>query len=63
MELNPVWQQKKLRKFCEEKGIHITAYSPLGAKGALWGTNRVMESEVLKEIASAKGKSVAQVHD
>ncbi|XP_044494731.1 non-functional NADPH-dependent codeinone reductase 2-like [Mangifera indica] len=61
VELNPVWQQKKLRKFCEEKGIHITAYSPLGAKGALWGTNRVMESEVLKEIASAKGKSVAQV--
>ncbi|KAJ0037570.1 hypothetical protein Pint_22044 [Pistacia integerrima] len=61
VELNPVWQQKKLRKFCEEKGIHITAYSPLGAKGALWGTNRVMDSEVLQEIARAKGKSVAQI--
>ncbi|KAH9745917.1 Deoxymugineic acid synthase 1 [Citrus sinensis] len=61
VELNPVWQQKKLRDFCEKKGIHITAYSPLGAKGTVWGTNRVMECQVLKEIANAKGKSVAQV--
>ncbi|KAJ0038057.1 hypothetical protein Pint_22023 [Pistacia integerrima] len=28
VEMNTVWQQKKLREFCEEKGIHITAYSP-----------------------------------
>ncbi|KAH9794302.1 Deoxymugineic acid synthase 1 [Citrus sinensis] len=61
VELNPVWQQKKLRDFCEKKGIHITAYSPLGAKGTIWGTNRVMECQMLKEIANAKGKSVAQV--
>ncbi|PON83764.1 Aldo/keto reductase [Trema orientale] len=61
VEMNPVWQQKKLREFCKEKGIHITAYSPLGGKGTPWGTNRVMECEVLKEIAGAKGKSVAQV--
>jgi len=31
----------------------------LGAKGTLWGSNGVMENEVLKEIATAKGKSVA----
>ncbi|KAF2318911.1 hypothetical protein GH714_011614 [Hevea brasiliensis] len=37
VEMNPLWQQKKLRDFCEKKGIHITAYSPLGAKGTLWG--------------------------
>ncbi|KAG4157080.1 hypothetical protein ERO13_D02G039550v2 [Gossypium hirsutum] len=47
VEMSPMWQQKKLRKFCEEKGIVVEAYSPLGAKGA--------------EIAQAKGKSVAQV--
>ncbi|MBA0676817.1 hypothetical protein Goari_018271 [Gossypium aridum] len=61
VEMNPLWQQKKLRKFCEEKGILVEAYSPLGAKGTAWGTNRVMECEVLKEIAQAKGKSLAQV--
>ncbi|XP_075656993.1 (1S)-1,7-diacetoxy-luvungin A aldo-keto reductase-like [Castanea sativa] len=61
VEMNPLWQQKKLREFCENKGIRITAYSPLGAKGTLWGTNWVMECEVLKQIAEATGRTIAQV--
>ncbi|KAK3200065.1 hypothetical protein Dsin_023480 [Dipteronia sinensis] len=61
VEMNPVWQQKKLREFCEEKCIHITAYSPLGGKGTPWGTNLVMDSQLLKEIATTNGKTVAQV--
>ncbi|CAL5339113.1 unnamed protein product [Camellia sinensis] len=61
VEVNPVWQQKKLREFCEKKGIHVTAYSPLGSSGTRWGNNRVMDCETLKEIADAKGKTVAQV--
>ncbi|XP_065862550.1 non-functional NADPH-dependent codeinone reductase 2-like [Euphorbia lathyris] len=61
VEMNPCWQQKKLRKVCEEKGIHITAYSPLGGKGSPWGSNRVLECQVLKDIANAKGKTIAQV--
>lgn len=59
--MSPAWQQKKLIEFCAQKGIVITAYSPLGAKGTAWGTNRVMDNEVLREIANAKGKTVAQV--
>ncbi|KAL4638043.1 hypothetical protein ACB092_03G122600 [Castanea dentata] len=61
VEMNPLWQQKKLREFCENKGIRITAYSPLGAKGTLWGTNWIMECEVLKQIAEATGRTIAQV--
>ncbi|GMN54735.1 hypothetical protein TIFTF001_023851 [Ficus carica] len=61
VEMSPGWQQKKLREFCAQKGIVITAYSPLGAKGTAWGTNRVMDNEVLREIANAKGKTVAQI--
>ncbi|GMJ13166.1 hypothetical protein like AT1G59960 [Hibiscus trionum] len=61
VEMNPVWQQKKLREFCKGKGIFLTAYSPLGAIGTFYGSNRVIECEVLKEIAKAKGKSVAQI--
>ncbi|OMO54968.1 Aldo/keto reductase [Corchorus olitorius] len=61
VELNPFWQQNKLREFCQENGIFLSAYSPLGAIGAFWGSNRVLESEVLKEIAKAKGKTVAQI--
>lgn len=61
VEMHALWQQKKLREFCMEKGIHVSAYSPLGGRDAPWGTNKVMECEVLKEIAKAKGKTVAQV--
>ncbi|GLT40047.1 hypothetical protein SLA2020_142050 [Shorea laevis] len=61
VEINPVWQQKKLREFCRAHNIFLTAYAPLGAKGTLWGSNQVLESEVLKEIARAKGKTVGQI--
>ncbi|KAK9277910.1 hypothetical protein L1049_027467 [Liquidambar formosana] len=61
VEMNPAWQQGKLREFCKEKGIHVCAWSPLGANGAFWGSLAVTESPILKDIAAAKGKSLAQV--
>ncbi|MBA0766002.1 hypothetical protein Gotri_015094 [Gossypium trilobum] len=61
VELNPLWQQKKLREFCKANGILLTAYAPLGAQGTIWGSNRVLECELLKEIAKQKGKTVAQI--
>ncbi|MED6205320.1 hypothetical protein PIB30_016702 [Stylosanthes scabra] len=61
VEMNASWQQKNLTEYCKTKGIIVTAYSPLGAKGTLWGSNDVMDSELLKEIAQAHGKTVAQV--
>lgn len=61
VEVNPLWQQKKLREFCKDKGIQVCAYSPLGAKGTLWGTDQVMANKVLQEIAQAKAKSLAQI--
>ncbi|CAN8241069.1 unnamed protein product [Cochlearia groenlandica] len=61
VEMSPVWQQRKLRELCKSKGIVVTAYSVLGSRGAFWGTHKIMESDVLKEIAEAKGKTVAQV--
>ncbi|KAG5053524.1 hypothetical protein AAZX31_02G289200 [Glycine max] len=60
VEMNLAWQQKKLREFCKENGIILTAFSPL-RKGASKGPNEVMENDVLKEIAEAHGKSIAQV--
>ena len=59
--MSPVWQQKKLREFCRANNIIVTAFSPLGAKGSSWGTNRVMENQVLNDIAKARGKTLAQV--
>lgn len=61
VELNPGWQQKKLRDFCKEKGIQLTAWGPLGANGTYWGSSAIMDSPILKEIAESKGKTVAQV--
>jgi diketogulonate reductase-like aldo/keto reductase len=62
VEMNTAWQQRKLRAYCAEKGIHVAAYSPLG--GQKWSgsvANAVLGSEVLAEIAKARGKSIAQV--
>ncbi|KAF5734062.1 methylecgonone reductase-like [Tripterygium wilfordii] len=61
VEMNVSWQQQKLLQFCKERGIHVTAWSPLSANGARWGTLQVMESPILKEIAAAEHKTVAQV--
>ncbi|KAJ4972894.1 hypothetical protein NE237_006068 [Protea cynaroides] len=61
VELSVAWQQKKVRKFCNEKGIHVSAWSPLAGYGAMWGSNSVMENPILKDIAMTKGKSIAQV--
>ncbi|XVF43479.1 hypothetical protein PTKIN_Ptkin02bG0043300 [Pterospermum kingtungense] len=61
VEMNPIWQQKKLREFCKAKGIHIIAYSTLGSFNTKWGDNRVMECDVLQDIAKARGKTTAQI--
>ncbi|XP_058722621.1 methylecgonone reductase-like [Vicia villosa] len=61
VEMNVAWAQENLRNFCKEKGIHVSAWSPLGANGAVWGSLAVMESPILKEISTSLGKTVAQV--
>ncbi|KAJ6824431.1 methylecgonone reductase-like [Iris pallida] len=61
VEMNTCWDQRRLRKLCKEKGIHVTAWSPLGANGTWWGSPSVMQSPVLKDIATTKGKTVAQI--
>ncbi|QQZ62416.1 aldo/keto reductase [Paenibacillus sonchi] len=54
VELHPYLSQRELRRFCKEQGIQIEAWSPL-MQGQL------LDQPVLKEIAAAHGKSVAQV--
>ncbi|KAI9087327.1 hypothetical protein K1719_030647 [Acacia pycnantha] len=61
VEMNTSWHQGKLREFCKQKGIHVSAWSPLAAYGSKWGSNSVMENPVLKEIAEARNKSIAQI--
>uniref|UniRef100_K7MVA9 Chalcone reductase CHR5 n=1 Tax=Glycine max TaxID=3847 RepID=K7MVA9_SOYBN len=61
VEVNLGWQQQKLRDFCKEKGITVTAFSPL-RKGASRGANFVLDNDVIKELADAHGKTAAQVY-
>ncbi|CAN6228318.1 unnamed protein product [Urochloa humidicola] len=46
VELNTVWQQRTLRSYCADKGIHVAAYSPLGGQDWHGMGNAVMASEV-----------------
>ena len=36
VEISPYFNNSKLRDFCMEKGITVTAYAPLGAPGRTW---------------------------
>lgn len=61
VEMNVAWQQKQLTEYCKSKGIHVTAYSPLGGSTAGIQKNKVRDSDTIRDIAVSKGKTVAQV--
>ncbi|XP_077238905.1 aldo-keto reductase family 4 member C10-like [Tasmannia lanceolata] len=61
VECHPVWQQSKLREFCQSKGIHLTAYSPLGSPGMTWIKSDVLTNPVLNMVAENLGKTPGQV--
>ncbi|KAK6746296.1 hypothetical protein RB195_012419 [Necator americanus] len=65
IECHPYLQQKKLRAYCKDKGIAVTAYSPLGNPGSAFfrkaGDPNILTDPVVKKIASAHGKTPAQI--
>lgn len=61
VECHPVWQQTKLRSFCQSSGVHLSAYSPLGSPGTKWIEGNVLTNPVVTEIAEKLGKTAAQV--
>ncbi|OAY48135.1 NADPH-dependent aldo-keto reductase, chloroplastic [Manihot esculenta] len=61
VEMHPMWRQAKLRGVCADYKIHVSAYSPLGAPGNLWGTTAVVENPVIKSIALKHQATPAQV--
>ncbi|KNE65655.1 hypothetical protein AMAG_09637 [Allomyces macrogynus ATCC 38327] len=58
VELHPYLPQPELVEYCKQKGIVLTAYSPLGSTGS---TPALREDTVVKAIADKHGKTVAQV--
>lgn len=62
VEIHPYNQQNKLVAYCESRGVHVQAYSPLGMPSYKeTGEADVLSDPVLKEIAVSHGITVAQV--
>ncbi|THV06646.1 Aldo/keto reductase [Dendrothele bispora CBS 962.96] len=59
IEAHPLLPQDDLVKFCKEKGIHITAYSPLGNN--LVGKPKLTDYPEIIEIAKKLNATPAQV--
>jgi len=55
IECHPYLQQKEVKAFCEEHGIHVEAWSPLMQGG------EVLEREDLQAISQKHNKTPAQV--
>ncbi|MCC5913277.1 MAG: aldo/keto reductase [Balneolaceae bacterium] len=66
VELHPYLQQKELLKFCKEKGILLTSYSPLGSgdrpeRLKKEGEPTLLDNEVILSIAEKQEATPAQV--
>merc|ERR1712070_1117360 len=60
VEVHPFFNNKKFVEFTQEKGLCVTAYSPLGS-GVVIGDERVIDNAKLKELGEKYEKSPAQM--
>jgi diketogulonate reductase-like aldo/keto reductase len=62
VEAHPYLQQSKLLAYCEKRGVHFQAYSPLGSPGYKESHEpALLEDPVLKAIAANHNCTVAQI--
>jgi aldehyde reductase len=64
IECHPYLNQAKLRKFCSDRGITVTSYSPLGSPSRPWqkpGDPDVINDPKIRQIGNKYGKSPAQI--
>ncbi|ESP01475.1 hypothetical protein LOTGIDRAFT_176450, partial [Lottia gigantea] len=61
VEINIQNNNKKLVEYCKANDIAVTAFAPLGSPGNTSNSTPLLEDPVLKDIASKKNKTPAQV--
>lgn len=61
IEISPNLDQSRLIKFCHDRDIQVTAYSPLGRPNPVAKTPDFMFDEEVLQIGEKYGKSAAQV--
>lgn len=54
IEFHPLWNQEEVHSYCEEHDVSVTAAAPLGQ-------TRVLEDDVIEELARTYGKDPAQI--
>ncbi|XVE76631.1 hypothetical protein DITRI_Ditri12bG0188900 [Diplodiscus trichospermus] len=58
MEMHPGWRNDKMLEACREKGIHVTAYLPLGSSE---GGRDLSHDQTVEKIAKKLNKTPGQV--
>lgn len=64
LEVHAHFSRRSLVDYCNERGVSVTAHTPLGGGAAnkeLFGTVSALEEETVKELAAKLGRSPAQV--
>lgn len=66
VELHPLLHQNDLLEFCNENGVHLTAYSPLGSPDRSEGMKaadepNLFEHPIVNELAKAHNCTAAQI--
>jgi len=65
VEIHPYLPQTKLKKFCEDRGVTLTAYSPLGNPGSQVNTasdkDKLLKDPVVNRLAEKYKKNVGHV--
>lgn len=64
VECHPYLGQAKLKEFCDQRNIFLTAYSPLGSPDRPWAKPddpKLLDEPKLVEIGKKHGKSTAQI--
>lgn len=61
VEIHPYFQQQPMVDFCQENGILVTAYSPLGSRHLMQTENTITQNPVVLEIARKHHCTAAQV--
>lgn len=62
VEAHPYLQQTKLLQYCQKRGVHFQAYSPLGSPGYKQANEpTLLEDPTLRRIAEAHNVTVAQI--
>lgn len=65
VELHPYLVQAELKKYCNDNGIVLTAYSPLGNPGSAVNSasdkDKLLKDPVVNKLATKYGKNAGQI--